>query len=330
LIAKRNRSFKKMQERTTGAGKLSRKLLTILMLSGMATLGYAADNSIYIDQAGDNSTVTMTQDGAGNRVKGILTNGTAGANTDPAKLVGNNQTVTVNQAGPNNVLTLGANSTIGTNGKGIDINYQVDVGGNIGFINSNNNGLGVSAGNLIDIIQLGGNAIATVSMLGNTNSLTVRSSGGGGNSIVATIDADNVVAVVDQTLGGGNDTTLNLTGNKGTVNVTSTGAANITSVTQSGGGANGNDVKIVLDGQGNQTTVSQTGVSDNTVDYKVMGSNNIASIVQSGGLSIGQYAKADISGSSNDIGITQQGSVDNLANIKITGSFNTFRILQKN
>jgi hypothetical protein len=318
-----------MEALMKGGGGLSRKLLTVILLS-VSTISWATDNSIYIDQAGDNSTITMTQDGAGNRVKGILTNGTAGANTDPSKLVGNNQTVTVNQAGPNNVLTLGANSTVGTNGKGIDINYQVDVGGNIGFINSNNNGQGVSAGNLIDIIQLGGNAVATISMLGNTNSLTVRSSGGGGNSIDAIIDADNVTAVVDQTLGGSNDTTLNLTGNKGTVNITSTGAANITGVTQSGGGTNGNDVKIVLDGQGNQTTVSQAGVNDNVVDYKVLGSNNIASIVQSGGLTIGQYAKVDIAGSSNDVGITQQGSVDNAANIKITGSFNTYRILQKN
>ena len=313
----------------TGVSGLSRKVLTI-MLFGISATSWAVDNSIYIDQTGDNSTITMTQDGAGNKVKGILTNGTAGANTDPAKLVGNNQTITINQAGPNNILTLGANSTIGTTGKGIDINYSVDVGGNIGFINSNNNGLGVSASNLIDIIQLGGNAVTTVSMLGNTNSLTVRSSGGGGNSIDAIIDADNVTAVVNQTLGGGNDTTLNLTGNKGDVNVTSTGATNITSVTQTGGGVNGNTVGIVLDGQGNQTTVSQSGVSDNTVDYKVLGSSNIASITQSGGLSIGQYAKADIAGSNNDIGIIQQGSVDNVTNIKITGSFNTFRILQKN
>jgi hypothetical protein len=313
----------------TGGSGLSRKLLTVMLLS-VSAISWATDNSVYIDQAGDNSTITMTQDGAGNRVKGILTNGTAGGNTDPAKLVGNNQTVTINQVGPNNMLTLGANSTIGTNGKGIDINYSVDVGGNVGFINSNNNGQGVSAGSLIDIIQLGGNAIATISMLGNTNSLTVRSSGGGGNSIIANIDADNVTAVVDQTLGGGNDTTLNLTGNKGTVNITSTGATNISNVTQSGGGVMGNDVKIVLDGQGNQTTVSQAGVNDNVVDYKVLGSNNIASIVQSGGLTIGQYAKVDIAGSSNDVGITQQGSVDNAANIKITGSFNTYRILQKN
>jgi hypothetical protein len=318
-----------MKKMMTGASGLSRKLLTVILLS-VPAISWATDNSVYIDQAGDNSTITMTQDGAGNRIKGILTNGTAGSNTDPSKLVGNNQTITVNQAGPNNILTLGANSTIGTNGKGIDINYSVDVGGNVGFINSNNNGQGVSAGSLIDIIQLGGNAIATINMLGNNNSLTVRSSGGGGNSIVADIDADNVTAVVDQTLGGGNDTTLNLTGNKGTVNITSTGATNISNVTQSGGGVMGNDVKIVLNGSGNQTTVSQSGVNDNVVDYKAVGSGNIANIVQSGGLSLGQYAKADIAGSNNDIGITQQGSVDNAANIKITGSFNTFRILQKN
>jgi len=304
------------------------------MLLGISATSWAVDNSIYIDQAGDNSTITMTQDGAGNKVKGILTNGTAGANTDPAKLVGSVQTVTINQAGPNNVLTLGANTTVGTNGKGIDINYSVDTGGNVAFINSNNNGLGVSASNLIDIIQLGGNAVTTVSMLGNTNSLTVRSSGGGGNSIDAIIDADNVTAVVNQTLGGGNVTTLNLTGNKGDVELTSTGATNLTGVTQSGGSTNGNYAKIVIDGQGNQTTVSQSGVSDNIVDYKVFGSDNKVTINQSGGLSIGQYAKLDIGGgtggNNNDVRITQQGSVDNAANIKISGSDNTYRILQKN
>jgi hypothetical protein len=222
----------------------------------------------------------MTQDGAGNRVKGILTNGTAGASTDPAKLVGNNQTVTINQAGPNNILTLGANSTVGTTGKGIDINYQVDVGGNIGFINSNNNGQGVSASNLIDIIQLGGNAVATISMLGNTNSLTVRSSGGGGNSVVANIDADNVTAVVDQTLGGGNDTTLNLTGNKGTVNITSMGATNITNVTQSGGLSIGQYAKADISGSNNDIGITQQGSVDNVANIKITGSFNTYRILQ--------------------------------------------------
>ena len=71
-----------MKKRIKGGGGLSRKLLTILVLSAMTTSGMAADNSIYIDQSGDNSTITMTQDGSGNKVKGILLNGTAGGTTD--------------------------------------------------------------------------------------------------------------------------------------------------------------------------------------------------------------------------------------------------------
>ena len=86
-----------MKKMMTGGSGLSRKLLTVMLLS-VSAISWATDNSVYIDQAGDNSTVTMTQDGAGNRIKGILTNGTAGANTDPAKLVGNNQTISTTQA----------------------------------------------------------------------------------------------------------------------------------------------------------------------------------------------------------------------------------------
>jgi hypothetical protein len=134
-----------MKNIKTGGGELSRKLLTILVLSAMTTLGYAADNSIYIDQAGDNSTINMTQDGAGNKVKGILANGTAGGNTDPVKLTGDAQTVNITQTGANNVLTLGINSTQGGNvanntNIGVNLNYQVSGGNNTGFININNNG----------------------------------------------------------------------------------------------------------------------------------------------------------------------------------------------
>ena len=88
--------------RKKGAGELSRKLLTILVLSAMTTLDMAADNSIYIDQSGDNSTISITQDGSGNKVKGILLNGNAGGITDPAKLRGDAQTINVEQTGANN------------------------------------------------------------------------------------------------------------------------------------------------------------------------------------------------------------------------------------
>jgi hypothetical protein len=78
------------------------KLLTML-LSAIITSAYAVDNSIYIDQLGDNATVTITQDGAGNRVKGIVS-GNAGNTSDPAKIYGDGINVTVNQTGAGNSL----------------------------------------------------------------------------------------------------------------------------------------------------------------------------------------------------------------------------------
>jgi len=45
------------------------KVLTSITLALTLTLAGAADNSIYVDQAGDNSTITMTQDGAGNIIR---------------------------------------------------------------------------------------------------------------------------------------------------------------------------------------------------------------------------------------------------------------------
>ena len=62
------------------------KLLTML-LAVVTTATYAVDNSIYIDQLGDNATVNISQDGAGNRVKGIIS-GNPGQTTDPAKKIG--------------------------------------------------------------------------------------------------------------------------------------------------------------------------------------------------------------------------------------------------
>ena len=56
------------------------------MLALSMTFVMAADNSIYIDQAGDNSTISVTQDGAGNTVRGIQGVGTG--NTTPAIIRG--------------------------------------------------------------------------------------------------------------------------------------------------------------------------------------------------------------------------------------------------
>lgn len=300
--------------------------------------GYAADNSIYIEQSGDNSTITMTQDGSGNKVKGILINGNAGATTDPAKLIGNAQTVNIGQVGANNVLALGINSTqggtvSGYSNIGINLNYQVTGGNNTGYINVNNSGTGQASGNVIGITQDGG-AFATLRMTGTSNQLTVNTAGGAGNRFTGDINANETIATINQTGGGGNETTVDMTGNKGTVTVTSIGAANITNIIQSAFGVNGAQAIVDITGSGNQTTISQSDGYDHYANIRLNSgsNNNIVNLTQSGGAGLGHSTTLELMAGStgNTIGITQQGSVSNLTNIKISGNTNTYTILQKN
>jgi hypothetical protein len=327
-----------MDKRIKGAGGLSRKLLTILVLSAMTTMGYAADNSIYIDQAGDNSTITMTQDGAGNRIKGILLNGTAGGTTDPAKLVGNAQTINIEQTGSTNVLALGVNTTqggsvAGYSNIGVNLNYQVTGGNNTGYININNTGIGTASGNVVSIIQ-DGSATATLNMTGASNQLTVNTAGGANNIFTGTINADETVASINQTGGGGNETTVEMTGSKGQVSVTSVGSSNITNIIQSAYGTTGAQIILDITGSGNNTSVTQSGSYDHYANIKLNAGSNDNTIVlaQSGGSGTGHSTTLELlAGSSNNtIGITQQGSVANLSNIRMSGNNNSLTVLQKN
>ena len=73
---------------------------------------YSADNSIYIDQSGSGATISITQDGYGNVVRGIQ--GSGSDNTTPATIYGDNNQVTVNQVGNGNTLSMGIRTTTGS------------------------------------------------------------------------------------------------------------------------------------------------------------------------------------------------------------------------
>ena len=121
-----------MKKRLKGVGGLPRKLFTILMLSAMATLGWAADNSIYIDQAGDGATISMTQDGAGNRVRGIQATGNVG-DDKPSIIKGDAIAVNIQQIGSGNVLNMGIDTTTANGGSPTDVRYKV-TGNNAMYI----------------------------------------------------------------------------------------------------------------------------------------------------------------------------------------------------
>jgi hypothetical protein len=236
---------------------------------------FAADNSVYIDQAGDNSVITMTQDGSANRIRGVQGVGTG--NTTPVKIRGDNITLTVDQIGSGNILNLGVVTNTISGGVDTSIIYRVDGNNAVATIDMNNNGQGTALSNTIFIDQSGNSTVANINMLGSNNVFNAVTDGNS-NEIVATINADQVNVLINKTGGAGNVTTLNLTGNKGTVDLTVLGAANITNITQSGGGILGHNATVNIDGSSNNTTITQTGSIDTAVNLVAVGSGNTFNI----------------------------------------------------
>lgn len=235
---------------------------------------YAADNSIYIDQSGDNSTIDVTQTGAGNVIRGIQGVGTG--NTTPAKMYGNNSTIDIQQIGSTNTLNLGVNvSTAAGRAYGIDLTYYVTGNNGTATINSNNAGSGTSGSNFIDVRQTGNSAGINLNILGSKNDFTAVTSGGASNTITATINADETVSNISMTGGGGNTLTQTLSSNKGQINLTTVGASNTINLTQTGvAGTNGHALTYSLTGSNNSFTATQSGTIDTTINVQSAGSGN--------------------------------------------------------
>lgn len=248
--------------------------LKIMVAMTFSLSAFAADNSIYIDQSGDNSTIDITQTGAGNVVRGIQGVGTG--NTTPAKLYGGSSTFDIQQIGSTNTLNLGVNTSIATGrAYGIDLTYYVTGNSGVATINSNNAGTGTSGSNLIDVRQTGNSASLNLNVLGSKNNFTAVTSGGASNSITATINADETATNISMTGGGSNSFTGTLSSNKGLVNITTVGASNGITLTQTGtAGTNGHSFTTNITGSSNTMTVNQSGTIDTTINVLSAGSGN--------------------------------------------------------
>jgi hypothetical protein len=247
------------------------KIMVAMIFSASA---FAADNSIYIDQSGDNSTIDITQTGAGNVVRGIQ--GVGSSNTTPAKIYGDSNAVDIRQVGSTNTLNLGVNTSTATGrAYGIDLTYYVTGNSGTATINSNNSGTGTSGSNFIDVRQTGNSASINLNILGSKNDFTAVTSGGSGNSIVSTITADETVNNISMTGGGSNTLTQTISSNKATNNITTVGASNGIVLTQSGtAGTNGHAFTLNLTGSSNTLNVTQSGTIDTTVNLLSNGSGN--------------------------------------------------------
>ena len=238
-----------------------------------ASTAIAADNSIYIDQSGDDSTIDITQTGAGNIVRGIQTGGSSG-NQVRAKMYGSDSTVDIRQIGSNNVLNLGYDVTKAAGlSYGIDLTYYMTGNNGTAVFNINSAGTGVAASNTIDVQQNGNYAGINLNMLGSKNSFVATTAGGTYNTITATVNADETATNIAVSGGGGNGITLNLTSSKATNDIDIVGASNTLSLTQSGTATNGHNFTWNLTGSNNTATVTQGG-TDGVIKVLSSGSGN--------------------------------------------------------
>ena len=217
----------------TGNGKLSRKLLAMLITSGMMSSGAWA-NEVYMEQIGDNTTVSVTQTGAGNRVNGNV-DGT-GSDDTAALIQGDLNSVTINQIGASNTLSLVLNNQ--TNGTGATVVVSADGSNNnqtIGCGTALSSSCNASiirseiTGNNNNTVQMlsGGVVKSTIAVNGNYNNVTHLASGIGQHSGEITVSGSG-------TNGAANAVTLTQSGvSAKNAIITSNGSSNNINITQS-------------------------------------------------------------------------------------------------
>jgi hypothetical protein len=187
-----------MKKRMTGSGELSRKLLAILMTTVMLSSGAWA-NDVYMEQIGDNSTVSITQTGAGNMVNGNV--GGTGNTDDMALIRGDLNDVTVTQIGSGNTLSILLNNE--SNGTGATVVVSADGSNNnqtIGCGTALSSSCNASVirseiiGNNNNTVQMlsGGAVQSKISVNGDWNNVTHTASGVGQHSGEITVSGSGV------------------------------------------------------------------------------------------------------------------------------------------
>ncbi len=192
-----------MKKRKTGRGGLSRKLLAILMTSGMMSSGAFA-NDVYVEQIGDNSSVSITQTGAGNMVNGNV--GGTGNADDAAIIRGDLNNVTINQIGASNIVSMIINNE--TNGTGATVVVSADGSNNtqtIGCGTALSSACNASVirseitGNNNNTVQTlsGGVVQSKIAINGNYNNVTHTASGVGLHSGEITVSGSGTSTVAN-------------------------------------------------------------------------------------------------------------------------------------
>ena len=217
--------------------------LKLLSLLAMLWTSTALSNDIYIEQSGDNLTLSVTQEGTGNEVG----NSTTGVN-----LTGDDMDLTISQVGSTNTVEM---SVTGDNYTG-----NIDVSGSSNTTTLNCDSVG--AGNC-------GTVTNTLTLTGNSNSLTLN--------VGETNDASDSNITYSVT-GSSNTITGTIDGTNVTASTTISGSTNVHDVTISGGGVGGHTLTHSHTGGLGTFTLNQSGINDTTVNATTSGDNHNVTI----------------------------------------------------
>jgi hypothetical protein len=199
--------------------QMKRTILIVAMIMSGITGAWA--NEVYIEQVGDSSTITVTQDGTGNKV------GDSGTGNE-AFIGGGSNTVTIDQIGSNNTLAMTVN------GAAASVTVDVTGSGNESTIDCGTTmSAGCSSSTITQVIDgddnvvtqnlgTGANHSSTINITGSTNAVTHTSTNSGASTVDITAAGDSNTIGVTQS---------GLTAK--TVSVNTTGNSNIISITQS-------------------------------------------------------------------------------------------------
>ena len=189
------------------------------LLATLCASSVAFGNEIYMEQVGDNSTVTITQDGASNSI---------GTQLAPAFIGGGSNVLTIDQIGSGNELYLGVNGAATTV---------------TALITGSNNSSMITCGSPTSASCSGSDIQQTIT--GDGNTVTQNLGGGANHTSILTVTGDT-------------NTVIHTSTNTGAVNVNYTVAGDTNNVSITTSGTTAKTVNATTTGNGNTVTIVQT------------------------------------------------------------------------
>ena len=223
--------------------KIKSMMFIMAMLSSSLAFAQSTTNSIFIEQVGDNSTITIVQKGQNNRI---------GSEQNRLMLDGNGQIINTTQEGNNNLIQ---GSIIQAD------NVSTDT-----IVTGDSNTITYDRGDAASVAA----STETVAVTGSSNTLTFNQ----GTAASAT-GATQTIAVT------GDTNTLTSTINADDVANTKTIAGDGNTITTVQNGTAGKNIEMILTGNTNTVTVNQQSTANvDTLKINSTGSNGTITVNQ--------------------------------------------------